>query len=269
MLALAAATLVVCAPGYPGSTEEAQPARDAAARSLAKAAQLAEGSLAALYEETEPGCMRRLAQEESSLLLATLPFFLVHEQELRLVARLSAMPQGGEMLERWTLVTGKEHPPSLDGYTVESSAGYSKRFVRAMAPKLPGRVEVQQTAAVLSALKRSANGEKLAVLLDGSQAAAIAKLPFAGSLAVVETSPPMPVALIATLRKRIDDRRWNTLETAFLRLAEDRAAREALDGVRMAGLQPPGGKAPAAARAAYPRARGGASPRATAARGAR
>lgn len=255
MLALAAATLVVCAPGYPGSTEEAQSAMDALARSLAKAAQLAEGSLAALYEETEPGCMRRLAQEESSLLLATLPFFLVHEQELRLVARLSAMPQGGETLERWTLVTGKEHPPSLDGYTVESSAGYSKRFVRAMAPKLPGRVEIQQSSAVLSALKRSANGEKLAVLLDGSQAAAMAKLPFAGSLAVLETSPPMPVALIATLRKRIDDRRWNTLETAFLRLAEDRAAREALDGVRMAGFQPLDDKALAAARTAYRRAR--------------
>ncbi|OLD07970.1 MAG: hypothetical protein AUI90_08170 [Deltaproteobacteria bacterium 13_1_40CM_3_69_14] len=246
---------MVCAPGYPGSTEEAQPAMDALARSLAKAAQLAEGSLAALYEETEPGCMRRLAQEESSLLLATLPFFLVHEQELRLVARLSAMPQGGETLERWTLVTGKEHPPSLDGYTVESSAGYSKRFVRAMAPKLPGRVEIQQSSAVLSALKRSANGEKLAVLLDGSQAAAMAKLPFAGSLAVLETSPPMPVALIATLRKRIDDRRWNTLETAFLRLAEDRAAREALDGVRMAGFQPLDDKALAAARTAYRRAR--------------
>jgi len=159
------------------------------------------------------------------------------------------------MLERWTLVTGKEHPPSLDGYTVESSAGYSKRFVRAMAPKLPGRVEIQQSSAVLSALKRSANGEKLAVLLDGSQAAAMAKLPFAGSLAVLETSPPMPVALIATLRKRIDDRRWNTLETAFLRLAEDRAAREALDGVRMAGFQPLDDKALAAARTAYRRAR--------------
>src|SRR5438552_495706 len=192
MLVLAAATLVVCAPGYPGNTAEAQPAMDALARSLARAGHVPEGSLAALYEETESGCMRRLAQPESSLLLATLPFYLVHEQEVRLVARLSAMPQGSETLERWTLVTGKDHPPSLEGYTVESSAGYSKRFVRAMAPKLPGRAEIQQTSAVLSALKRAANGEKLALLLDGSQAAAMAKLPFAGSLAVLQTSPPMP-----------------------------------------------------------------------------
>src|SRR5256886_14718426 len=254
MLALAATTLVVCAPGYPGNTAEAQPAMDALARSLARAAHLPEGSLAALYEETEPGCARRLAQQESPLLLATLPFSLVHEQELRLVARLSAMPQGSETLERWTLVTGKDHPPSIEGYTVESTAGYSKRFVRAMAPKLPGKVEIQQTSAVLSALKRAANGEKLAVLLDGSQAAAMAKLPFAGSLAVLQTSPPIPVALVATVRQRIDDERWKTLEAAFLRLAHDRAARDAVDGVRIAGLPLLADQGPAAAPAGHPRA---------------
>src|SRR5437868_14961119 len=155
--------------------------------------------------------MRRLAQPESSLLLATLPFYLVHEQEVRLVARLSAMPQGSETLERWTLVTGKDHPPSLEGYTVESSAGYSKRFVRAMAPQLLGRVEIQQTSAVLSALKRAANGEKVAVLLDGSPAAALAEPPFARSLAGLQTSPPEPAPPGATVRQRIHDGRPETL----------------------------------------------------------
>ena len=116
-------------------------------------------------------------------------------------------------------------------------------------------MEIQQTSAVLSALKRAANGEKLAVLLDGSQAAAMAKLPFAGSLAVIETSPPVPVALVATLRKRIDDGRWKAVETAFLRLAEDRAAREALDGVRIAGFLPLDDKALTTARIAYRHAR--------------
>src|SRR5207302_10243935 len=130
MLALAAATLVVCAPGYPGNTAEAQPAMDAVARCLARAAHVPEGSLAALYEETEPGCMRRLAQPESSLLLATLPFYLVHEQEVRLVARLLALPQGSGTLERWTLGTGTDHPPSLGRHTAESSRGLSTRVGR-------------------------------------------------------------------------------------------------------------------------------------------
>jgi hypothetical protein len=255
MLVLAAATLVVCAPGYPGSTAEAQPSMDALARSLARAARLPEESIAAVYEETEAGGSRRLADKDAVMLLATLPFYLAHEQELRLVARLSAMPQGGEALERWTLVAGKDHPTSLAGYTVYSSAGYSKRFVRAAAPKLPAETEIEPATAVLSALRRAAGGEKVAVLLDGSQFASMGQLQFAASLAALETSPPMPVALVATVAKRLDERRWKELAAGFLRLAEDRSARAALDGVRMAGFVPLDEQALAAARTAYRRAR--------------
>ncbi len=256
MLALAAATtLVVCAPGYPGNAAEAKPAMEALAAAVARTAHLPEGSFAAAYEETEAVGLRRLADMDAALLLAPLPFYLAHEQELRLVARLSAMPQGGEALERWTLVAGKDHPPSLDGYTVLSSAGYAKRFVRAAAPKLPANVTIEPATAVLSALRRAANGEKVAVLLDGAQAAAMGTLPFAASLAVVETSPAMPAAVLATVAKRLDERRWKELEGAFLRLAEDRSARNALDGVRMAGFVPLDEQALAVARAAYRRAR--------------
>jgi hypothetical protein len=255
MLALAATTLVVCAPGYPGNRAEAQPAMDALARALARAAHLPEGSFAALYEETEAGGVQRLRQKDSAVVLATLPFYLAHEQELGLVARLSAMPQSGKTLERWTLVSGKERPPSFEGYVVQSTAGYSKRFVRAMAPKLPASVEIQQASAVLSALRRAASGEKVAVLLDGSQGASMATLPFAGSLAPIETSPAVPVAVIATLRKRIDDGAWKKLEPVFLHLGEDRSAREALDGVRMSGFVPLEDQALATARTAWRRVR--------------
>jgi hypothetical protein len=255
MLALAAVILVVCAPGSPGNTAEAQPTMDALARSIAKAAQLPADSMTAVYEETEAGCLRRLREKDAALLLATLPFYLAHEQELGLAPRLSAMPQGGEALQRWTLVTGKDHPASLKGYTVQSSAGYSKRFVHAVAPKLPAQVEIQPADAILSGLRRAASGEKVALLLDGSEAAAMGTLPFAASLAPVETSPPVPVAVIATVAKRMDGQRWEELQAAFIRLAEDRAGRDALDGVRMAGFLPLDEKALAAARAAYRRAR--------------
>jgi hypothetical protein len=254
MIALAAATLVVCAPGFPGSSAEARPAMDALARSLVGAGHLPAGSLSAVYEESEAGGLRRLAQQEAALLLAPLPFFLDHEKELRLVARLSAVPRGGEALERWTLVTGKDHPASLEGYTVQSSAGYSKRFVRAAVPGLPAQVQIQGSGAVLSALRKAADGEKVAVLLDGAQTAALGKLPFASSLAAIGTSPLMPVAVVATVAKRMDVSGWKALEVAFTRVADDPAAREALDGVRMAGFVPLDQAALSAARSAYRRA---------------
>jgi hypothetical protein len=254
MIALAAATLVVCSPGSPGTSAEARPAMDALATALVGAGHLPAGSLSAVYEESEAGGLRRLAQQDAALLLASLPFFLDHEKELRLVARLSAVPRGGEALERWTLVAGKDHPASLEGYRVESSAGYSKRFVRAAAPALPRQVDIQAKSAVLSALRRAADGDKVAVLLDGAQAAALGKLPFASSLAVIGTSSPMPVAVVATVAKRMDEKGWKALEPAFARLADDPGAREALDGVRMAGFVPLDQTALAAARAAWRRA---------------
>jgi hypothetical protein len=254
MVAIVAATLVVCAPGYPGTSAEAQPAMDGLARSLAAAAQLPPGALKAVYEETEPGGLRRLKDRDAAVLLAPLPFYLAHEQELRLAPRLSAVPRDGEALERWTLVTGKDHPKTLDGYTVQSTAGYSKRFVRAAAPGLPRNVRIEPVAAVLSALRRAANGEKIAVLLDGAQTAALAKLPFASSLSTVESSPPLPVAVLATVAKRMDASRWKLLEAAFKALGDDPAAREALDGVRMARFVPLDVKALEAARTAFRRA---------------
>src|SRR2546429_6445643 len=110
MIALAAATLVVCAPGFPGSSAEARPAMEAFARSLVGAGHLPAGSLSAVYEESEAGGLRRLSQQDAALLLAPLPFFLEHERELRLGARLSALPRGGEAPERRTLVAAQGHP---------------------------------------------------------------------------------------------------------------------------------------------------------------
>src|ERR1700682_1914810 len=88
MLALAAAALVVCAPGSPGNTEEAQPAMDALARSLERAAHLLDGEVAAAYEETEAGCSRRRADKHAGMVLAHPPFFLWHEEAVRGVPRL-------------------------------------------------------------------------------------------------------------------------------------------------------------------------------------
>lgn len=227
---------------------------DALAQSIARAAHLPAGSMAAVYDETEGGCLRRLAEKDAALLLATLPLYLGHEQKLRLAPRLFPAPKGGEALQRWSLVT-KDQPASLEGYKVLSSAGYSKQFVRAMAPKLSSHDEIQPSSALLSALRRAANGEKVAVLLDGAEGAAMAKLPFASALAAVDTSPPVPVGVLSTVAKRMDERRWKELEAAFLQVSKDPAGREALDGVRLEGFVPLDENALTTARAAYRRAR--------------
>jgi len=249
---LVAITLVVCAPGYPGSSAEAQPAMDALARALGGAAHL---PFQAVYEETVEGGLEKLAAPDAALLLAPLPFFLDHERDLALAARMMAVPkEGGGPLQRWTLVAAKEHPQDLEGYAVQSTAGYSPRFVHAMSPPLKG-AKVIDSPAVLSGLRRAANGGALAILLDGPQGQALSTLPFAQGLAPLSTSAPVPVALVATVGKRLDGRKWKAVQAALLSLAAEASAREALDGVRMSAFVAIDRASLSAARAAYERAR--------------
>jgi hypothetical protein len=250
MLSPIAIALVVCAPGYPGSTAEAQPAMDALAKELS--AHLPE--ITAAYYETEQGGLSALRKPDAALVLATLPFFLEHEKDLHLTAKLMAVPQGGQPLEKWTLVTGKDHPSPLAGYAVQSQAGGSPRFVRAMAPQLPPGAQVSPSGAVLSGLRKAANGEKIALLLDGAEAASLATLPFAAQLAAVSTSPAVPVAVVATVGKRLGAERWKPLESAFTGMSGG-SAQEALSGIRISGFAPLDEGALDAARAAYRKAK--------------
>ncbi len=47
--------IVICAPGYPGSTAEAQPAMDGLAAAITAAAGWDDGAVQAVYFETEEG----------------------------------------------------------------------------------------------------------------------------------------------------------------------------------------------------------------------
>ncbi len=234
MIALAL-TLVVCAPGYPGSRAEAQPTMDALAQALSRESGL---EVRAVYEETESAGLARLARKDAALLLSPLPFWFVHRQELKMTARLAAVPQGGEALERWALVGGRANAGSLEGYVLLSTAGYAPRFVHAVVPTLPRDAKIEQTATVLSALRRAANGEKVVVLLDGTQAASLQKLPFAAQLQTLHTSPPVPNALLSTVGARLDAKRTRTLLDAFTRLSKSDAGRAALSGAQLSAFVP-------------------------------
>ncbi len=235
-------TFVACAPGYPGSTAEAQPSMDAFAAALAKAAGWAEGQVVAGYAPTEKDGLARLA--EAAVALVPLPFYLKHAQPLHLTAHLVVEQKGLGPTETWTLVAKKGRvakPADVAGLTVLSIAGYAPDFVRAVlgpAWRLPEATAVKESAQVLSALRRAAQGEDVAVLLDGAQGKALASLPFAADLDVVAHSAPLPAALVTTVGSRLPAARWAPLERGLLALPKQPDGAAALDGIRMVGFMP-------------------------------
>jgi hypothetical protein len=249
--------LVVCSPGSPGTTAEAQPTMDAFAAALSAKGKLSP-PVAAVYDAAEDAGVARLREGDAALALVSLPFFLKHERALGLRARLQPVPKGRPAAERWTLVAKKGRaagPAALEGFTVASIAGFAPAFVRGPAlggwGPLPASARVAQSSAVLSSLRRAAAGDKVAVLLDGAQEAALASLPFASELEVVTRSPPLPPGVLATVGARLAPRAWSAVEAALKALPDDAGGAAALEAIQVARFAPVDEAALAAARKAY------------------
>jgi hypothetical protein len=248
---------VAVAPGYPGTTAEAQPSMDAFAAALAAQAGWPSGAITASYHEKDGPGLERLQRPDAALAMVALPFFLQHADALKLEARLVAAQKAGAT-EVWTLVARKGRirgAADLAGWQVNSIAGYAPAFVKGTAlgawGKLPDSVKIVASGQVLSSLRKAAAGENVAVLLDGAQAAALPSLPFAADLEVVARSAPLPTGLLATVGTRIAPARWRALDVALRKLGDTPAGAAALEGIRMQGFLPLDAASVAAARKAY------------------
>ena len=255
-------TVVVCAPGYPGTTVEAQPAMDALAAAAAAAAGWKAGELAAVYFENEQHGLDRLARADAAVALVPLPFWLKHRGALKLDPQLQAVQEGGQPAERWSLVAGTgmvTGPSGLAGFEIISLAGYASRFVRGPAldgwGDLPPTVTVTFSNAVLTGLRRASAGTRVALLLDREQAAALPALPFAAKLEVVTRSTPLPVSVLCLVGGRLPAARLKALVSGLTSLGATPSGAEALAGVRLARFVEPDQRALTVAADSYARAR--------------
>ncbi len=232
-------TLVVCAPGYPGTTESAQPVMDDFSSALAAATGWSPERTAATYHEKLEDGLARLEQPDAAWLISALPFFLDYEERLDLRPLLAVEPVAGAE-ERWSLVARKgaiAGPEDLAGWRLASLAGYSPRFVERVAldgwGPLPAEVEIVFAKRVLGELRKAAAGEPVAVLLDRAQADALDGLPFAAELAVVFTSAPHVASLVCAIGDRADQATSASLTEALESFGGTEAQREVLDAMRI------------------------------------
>lgn len=241
--AAALATLIFCAPGYPGAASDAQPLLDQFASAAASAAGWPPGSLTAVYDPTESGGLAKLANPDASLAFVPYPFFVEHATELHLTPLVQADVVDVGTEERWTLVAKSgqvQGPQSLAGFTLVSVAGYAPDFVRHSALAawpLPPDVKIESTGLILSALRRVASGEHTVALLDQTQTTALPSLPFASELQSVTQSPSLPVAFVVTVGSRLPAERAQSLRAGLLKMRQ--TSPEALASLKLRGFVPP------------------------------
>jgi len=237
--------LVVCAPGFPGNTEQAKPTMDALAAEITKAAALpAGGAMEAVYYETEEGGMARLGRPDAGLALVPLPFYLRHAHDLSLSPKLQVVQEKGST-QVWSLVAKKgsiASPAALAGWEITGVPGYAPAFVSAVAlggwGALPQSAKITFTPRPLSALRQAAAGEKVAVLLDGEQTDALGSLPFAGDLEVVARSKPLPGTILCSVGDRVAAAELSKLLTALEGLPKSPSGVAVLKELRMKRFEP-------------------------------
>jgi hypothetical protein len=243
-LTLAAlATLVFCAPGYPGGAGDGQPFVDQFAKAAVAAAGWKPDSLSAIYDPSDQDSLAKLGNPDSVLAFMPYAFYVQHAAALHLAPLVQAEMVGVGAQERWTLV-GKAGgpvtgPASTTGYTILSVAGYAPEFVKHSALAewpLPADVKIEATGQILSALRRVASGEPVLALLDQTQAAALSTLPFAAQLKTLTQSAPLPVALIAVVDARLPDARAKAFQAALIKLNATNGGAEMLASLKLKGF---------------------------------
>jgi hypothetical protein len=245
LLAAAVATLVFCAPGYPGGAGDAQAYVDQFAKSAAASAGWNSGSLAAIYDPTEQGGLSKLSNKDSVLTFVPYAFYVQYAAQLHLSPLAQADVVAVGTTERWTLVAkagGPADAASLKGYTILSVAGYAPEFVRRSALQawdLSADVKIESAGQILSALRRVVAGEKVAVLLDQTQAAALPTLPFAAQIKTLTQSAPLPVAIVAVIDSRVPAARAKAFQAALLKLGSAAGDADALSALHLKGFVAP------------------------------
>ncbi len=245
LLAASLATLVFCAPGYPGGSGDAQPLVDQFASAAGAVSGWPAGALTAVYDPTEEGGLEKLGQTDAALAFVPYPFYVEHAAQLHLTPLVQADVTDVGPEQHWTLVAKAGRvtgPGSLAGYTILSIAGYAPDFVRRSALQawaLPPNVKIESTGQILSALRRAANGESVAVLLDQTQAAALPTLPFAAELKAVTQSPELPVAIIAVVGSRLSADRARALQAGLLKMGRAPGSADSLAPLRLRGFVRP------------------------------
>ncbi len=237
------ATLVFCAPGYPGGASDAQPFLDRFAKAAAASAGWKPNDLAALYDPTEQGGLAKLQDKDAVLAFVPYAFYVQHGAELHLAPLAQADVMEVGIQERWTLV-GKADGPvtgaaAMAGVTILSVAGYAPEFVKHSALAawaLPADVKIEASGQILSALRRVASGGPVVALLDQTQAVALPTLPFAAQIKTLMQSAPLPVALIAVVASRLSEPRAKALQTGLIKMNAAAGGAETLASMRLKGF---------------------------------
>ncbi|MFT7621305.1 MAG: hypothetical protein ACI9WU_000466 [Myxococcota bacterium] len=194
------ARFLLCFPGGPGSTADAQPVVD---KFLGKLASLTGWSGATgTYMNDLADCARQFEAAPPTVVMVPLHVYLAKRTAWKLAA-VSTM-QNKETSGRYHIVAKKGATlESLKGQKLATGLKADARFFSRVAfankVDVATHFEMSKTRSALRAVKNVAKGKVAAALVDDVQLSALDGLPMAKDLAPVLSGPALPGAIVAAV----------------------------------------------------------------------
>lgn len=190
--------LVVVRPGGPSASEEAGQQVTRLIKEIAVRAGWPPESVNACYFNRAEDALAHIADHRPGFILTTPGFFLDQRANLGLEPLNQILLEGSDT-HRYHIVARKDGgPTTLDGLKGKTLAGaplaeadFVERVV--LAGRLSFGTDLTATQGrALSSLRKLCRGDLDAVILDDTENGGLASLPFAGELATIWSSPPLP-----------------------------------------------------------------------------
>ena len=225
-------TVLICYPGGPAQSQDAEAATEAMLRVVEEAGGWSAGSMTGLFTAAVKECEMRLDEQKPPFAITTLGTFLAYREKLNLIP-LAQPVVGGSSAERYRIVVRRGTFTTireLKGKTLGGALVEEPEFLKRVI--LQGTVDpasfftFKSSPRVLHSLRSLVKGDLDGVMVNSRQYRALASLPFAGELEVAFTSEEVPlVGIVANGQRTTADER-NRFSRALSQICNHREGKK-------------------------------------------
>ncbi len=197
--------MLLCLPGFPGSSSQAQPYVDKMLRHLESKLGWPAKSMTGIYVPDGDKAASKLSEKKPSIALVGPSVYVSQKSSLgmKVIAKVEANGRGEET---YSVITRKEGGPGsladLAGKTVEGAVVHDAKYVYnvLLDMQVPaGQLTLRSQKRPLSALRHVARGKADAAIVDQAVLEHMSELSVAKDLRVIYTSKPVPAPAVVVM----------------------------------------------------------------------
>jgi len=196
--------MLLCLPGFPGTSAQAQPYIDKMLRHLEGKLGWEAGSMSGAYLSDGPKAVARLKSDKPGLALVDPSVYAGHHKSMgmQVIAKVQVVGSGPQTYSVITRVDGPGDLASLAGKKATGPVVHDPRYVAnvLLDGELPvGGLDLDVQKRPLRALRAVARGKADAAIVGRAVVEHMGELDFASELRVIHTSKPVPPPAVVVM----------------------------------------------------------------------